>query len=156
MKNINKFIKLKYNYQVKFCNTNYYPAPTYSLDDLTNYLITNNQFVSLYLAYVGSGKNKALAPTVWRSNPNRTFSFENIMIGTYQEMKKENGIATTSGINNKRSKPVIQMDLNGEHLRTYYSESEASRQTCIALSNINSVCTGRSQTAGGFRWKRGT
>lgn len=53
---------------------------------------------------------------------------------------------------NKRSKTVYQYDSNGTLIGTYYSVSEAERQTGIRQSIISGQIAGEYKTAGGFRW----
>lgn len=57
--------------------------------------------------------------------------------------------------NNKLSKPVMQLDklTNCIIINTFKSICEAERITGIPMQNISSVCKGKGNTAGGFRWK---
>ena len=50
-------------------------------------------------------------------------------------------------------KKVAQYDLQGHLIATYISETEASKKTGIGIKNINKVCKGHGNTAGGFIWK---
>ncbi len=52
------------------------------------------------------------------------------------------------------SKKIIQLDLNGNTINTFYGSFEAHRITGITQSSINAVCLKRGRkTAGGFKWK---
>ena len=51
------------------------------------------------------------------------------------------------------SKPVIQMDENGERLHWYESSYDAERKLGIIARNIRKVCDGERHTCGGFRWR---
>lgn len=53
----------------------------------------------------------------------------------------------------KRNKTIIQYDLDGNIIKEYESQSQASRETNINQSDISSCCTGKQKTAGGFAWK---
>jgi group I intron endonuclease len=59
----------------------------------------------------------------------------------------------------KLSKPVIQLTKDGVFIKEFPSAIEAQRQTNIANSSINRVCSGKrdkkgiGKTAGGFVWK---
>jgi len=58
------------------------------------------------------------------------------------------------GEENPKSKRVTQLTLTGNMIRSYYSISEASRETGIASSNIGYVCRNvKYKSAGGFLWK---
>lgn len=63
---------------------------------------------------------------------------------------RENGLITRNG----NEKEVIQIDRKTEEkINTYYSVSEAQRQTGIYRGSIYNVCKGVSKTAGGYKWK---
>ena len=52
-----------------------------------------------------------------------------------------------------RSKPVLQYTLEGEFIKEWPSQAEASRQTGIHYGTISNCCVGRGKTAGGFIWR---
>ena len=52
-----------------------------------------------------------------------------------------------------RSKPVIQMDKNGNKIAVFYGIREASRQTGCAAECIRKCCHNVGHTAGGYKWK---
>lgn len=57
------------------------------------------------------------------------------------------------GYKNPKSKPVNQYSLNGDFIRQYGSQQEASRITGVDQSMIFNCCKGvRQKTAGGFKW----
>lgn len=80
-------------------------------------------------------------------------SFEHGYNNTY------GGDSFPKGKNCKNSKPVCQIDLDGEIVKIWDSAQEASNELRIPFSNISKVCTGyierdgsRQITAGGFVW----
>lgn len=52
----------------------------------------------------------------------------------------------------KQSAPVIQLSLEGDYIQEFYSIKNAGETTNISRQNINSVCKGKTKTAGGFKW----
>lgn len=50
-------------------------------------------------------------------------------------------------------KHIIQMDLNGNFIRKWYSANDIQEQLHIRRNNISSVCTGKRKSAGGYKWK---
>lgn len=73
---------------------------------------------------------------------------QNVNWGTGIERRKK------KLINRKdQSKPVLQLDLKGNFLAEYPSQSEAERKLGINQGNINNVLKGRCKTAGGYIWK---
>lgn len=57
---------------------------------------------------------------------------------------KQNGLS--------RSRPVVQLDRNGNYIAEYESGKSASRETGIADGNIQRCCKGSISTAGGYKW----
>ena len=53
----------------------------------------------------------------------------------------------------KKSKSVIQYDINMNFINEYYGITEANRKTKINLTNISACCKGLRKTAGGYIWK---
>jgi len=53
----------------------------------------------------------------------------------------------------KRNKIIIQYDLDGNIMKEYESQNQASRETNVNQSDISSCCNGKQKTAGGFTWK---
>ena len=60
--------------------------------------------------------------------------------------------ASTGRIPTNRIK-VVQLDLFGDEIKTWDSMSEAAAELNIQISKISSVCGGKRQTTGGFKWK---
>lgn len=59
-----------------------------------------------------------------------------------------------TGEKNKNSRPVLQIDLNGNIVAEYAGSREATRITKINNGHISSVINGNRPTAGGYVWKR--
>lgn len=55
--------------------------------------------------------------------------------------------------NTKHSKPVLQLDLQGNLVAEFPSAAEADRSTGIKYSSISQCCSGLRKTAGGYAWK---
>ena len=53
----------------------------------------------------------------------------------------------------KRSKRVIQLDLNGNFIKEYTSLSNVGRETSYYFQNISKCCLGKIPTAYGYIWK---
>ena len=66
---------------------------------------------------------------------------ENLMHGTRTKRTAE-----------KCFKKVIQLDLNDNVLNEFESMTQAERETGVFASNISSCCSGKTKSAGGFKW----
>lgn len=51
----------------------------------------------------------------------------------------------------KTKKAIVQLDLDGNYINEFKSQSEAGKQCGIRISNITGAC-GRNGTTGGFKW----
>ena len=52
----------------------------------------------------------------------------------------------------KGLKPIFQLDLEGNFIKKWNSQSEASNSTKISIGNINLCLKGHNKTSGGFKW----
>lgn len=97
------------------------------------------------MTFIPNTENK---PTVHHIDGNRANNnIENLEWRTYKEQ---------SAIHFKRDmfdKPVEQLDLEGNRIRIWNSQSSASRVLGIPRSNINKCCAGKRKSAGGFMWR---
>lgn len=66
----------------------------------------------------------------------------------------KNGMTGRRGKLNKKSIPVLQIDIKtNKIINKYYGASEANRITGINNSLILRVCQGKGKTAGGYKWE---
>ncbi|RAT10890.1 hypothetical protein A6E27_01545 [Bacillus cereus] len=70
--------------------------------------------------------------------------------------KADNKIDTNvnvKAIEGSKAKAVNQFDKEGNHLKSYSSIREASKETNVVLSSIVENCKGKRKSAGGYVWK---
>lgn len=71
----------------------------------------------------------------------------------FHVLKRENSMCGRVGSLHKASKPVIQMDMQGNHI----AEHESARQAALSLGKSQSLiamaANGRIKTAAGYKWK---
>lgn len=72
---------------------------------------------------------------------------ENINYGTGIERRAK------KQINGKKSKAVLQFDLNDNFIKEYPSIRQAERETGFAIQNVINCCKGKYKTAYGYKWK---
>jgi len=71
---------------------------------------------------------------------------------TWEENNEKGHSDRKNGINNKDSTAVRQYTIDMEYLNEFFSIQEASRCTKINRGNISSCCSGKLNSAGGFKW----
>lgn len=81
------------------------------------------------------------------SNLNLMTAKENCNWGTRNERHAKNLI------NGKKSKPVLQFDLNDNFIKEYPSIRQVYRETGFAFQNISACCKGKLKQAYNFKWR---
>ena len=127
--------------------------PVYTIEELKLWIISQHNFETLYENWVNSDYEKNLSPSVDRLDDYKGYTLDRLQLMTWGENKEKGHKDRVDGINNKRSKSVIQMDLDGNFIKEFYSMHQAERKTIAKISNIHKVCNGLRNNAGGFIWK---
>ena len=128
-------------------------APAYSKTELKAWIYSQPRFEVLYMAWVESGYQSLLTPSVDREDDYKPYTIGNLLrVCTWRENMERSHKDRLNGINNKSSTPVIQMNLDGTLVQEHYSMRAAERRSGVANGNISSCCRGKSKSAGGFRW----
>ncbi len=130
-----------------------HPLPTYSKQELKDWLFSQKKFHILYDNWKRLDFQKMYSPSVDRKDDYIGYTINNIQITTWEANDQKGKSDRINGINNKNSKDVIQYTKKGEFMKEYCSIRQASRETHIPPPNISQCCAGRNNTAGGFVWK---
>lgn len=127
--------------------------PTYTKQELKDWLFAQELFHDLYDEWVLSGYEILLKPSVHRKDDYKSYTIDNIVLVTWEENLQESYKDRLDGNNNKASKGVNQFTLDGEFIVRYHSIREAERNTTIADTGIIDCCKGKYSQAGGFKWE---
>ena len=57
------------------------------------------------------------------------------------------------GVDNKSSKAIYQLSLDGNRIKIWANAYEVERQIGINMSSVNNVLRSRSKTAGNYKWE---
>jgi len=66
---------------------------------------------------------------------------------------KYNGMFGIHGINNKKSKPILQYTLKNEFIKEWVNAREIQNNLGIDYKQISDTCIGKQKTCHGFKWK---
>jgi len=127
--------------------------PTYTKEELKEWLLGQKLFHELYDNWVLSDYDKCIKPSVDRPDDYKGYSLDNIKLMTWGENDTKGNNDMINGINNKKSRAVVQYNLDGSFKKEYYSMSQAERETEISQGDICSVCNKKRKTAGKFIWE---
>jgi len=128
--------------------------PKYTRNEFIEWILSNEDYLKLHSEWVKSGYEQSMAPSVDRINDYEGYSFDNVQVITWGENHKKWGSDSRRGINNKKNKAVIKMDLKGNDIEEYHSISHAAREMGLSsASSIQNACVGKCMTSAGFKWK---
>ena len=122
------------------------PPPTYTKDELIEWLYSQELFHTLYDNWKRLDYQTRYAPSVDRKDDLIGYTMSNIQLMTFTE----NQFKSTRGGRPKRG--IIQYSLDGELLNTYTTVAEAACYSQVNRPNIIAVCKGLRNKAGGYRW----
>lgn len=146
-------IRVIYKTQVESSKKRGHNLPSYNKAELSSWMYSNG-FKELYKKWENGGYLKSQKPSVDRINDFKPYSFDNIILTTWEKnaVHQYEDIIKGIGTGGKRCKRVIQISLDGKKVNTFHSQAEAFRQTGINNKNISACCKGKMFSAGGYRW----
>jgi len=152
-RSINGIIATIYAHQRYRSKRRGYIPPTYSKDELKDWLFNKSKFILLYEEWVKSNYDKNMKPSCDRLDDYKSYSLDNIQLMTWGENNTKGYRDKKEGKNNKCNKSVSKYSKDGKFIESYHSISHASRGTEINQGSIGMVCRGDRNHAGGFVWR---
>jgi hypothetical protein len=132
-----------------------HPAPQYTKEELSTWAHQQG-YDALMVAWIASGFDKDLIPSIDRRNPNFGYSLNNIRLVTWVENnEKAYQDRKTCAHITKQNRKVRQLTLDRQLVQVFDSIAAAARATGVQRTNINAMCAGRPQykSVGGFLWE---
>ena len=142
-----------YNSQLFNSKNRNHPLPSYTKDQLRNWILSQLKFHVLYDNWVKSGYEKDLKPSIDRKDDYKGYSLDNIQLMTFRENMEKGFKDCKNGLNNKRSRAVRQFNKDGLFIKEYHSINFAGRKTGISASNIGACCNKKLKSAGKYLWE---
>ena len=127
--------------------------PEYTRQELESWMFSQNMFNELYSAWVLSGYDTDLKPSIDRVKNSVHYKFENIKITTWKENNNNGYIKRKPWTGSRRSKIIIQLTIDNVIIRLYLSAWYAYKSTLIDQSAIARCCKGKNKSAGGYTWR---
>ena len=142
-----------YGTQRGHSRTRSHDMPDYSLIELREWALAQPIFHELFDNWVSSNYHGDLRPSFDRGDDYQGYSLDRLEIMTWEENRLKAYSDMRGGVNNKNSKAVIQMTLDGEFIAEHHSSRHAWRVTKVFHQNISACCTGKAKSAGGYAWR---
>ena len=129
--------------------------PTYSKEELREWLYAQPKFHTIYDNWKRLDYQKEYAPSIDRKDDYIGYTLSNIQLITWSLNNKKGALSRKNGTNNKGSKAVVQLSKDGDFIQEFYSIAEAVRKTEIDRVTIQEVCKNKygRKSAGGYTWK---
>lgn len=126
--------------------------PNYSKEEFRKWVLQQPNCGRLFIDWWYSGFERDLIPSGDRENDYKPYSLDNIRLVTFKENCNKVYSDIKNGINNKKNKSVISIDINNFE-KEYHSIKYAARKLNISQPNISKCLSGERKTCGGFKWK---
>ena len=128
-------------------------VPTYSKQELTDWLFSQKKFHVLYDNWKRLDYQSEYKPSIDRKDDYIGYTMDNIQIMTWGENRAKGHSDMRNGINNKQSSTILQYSLDGTFIQEHYSISSAARLLGVKRKNISNCLNRMSKHSGGFLWE---
>ena len=144
-------VRVMYDSQCNSSKRRGHPMPSYTKEEFRSWLYDNG-YKNLFDKWVESGMKKDMKPSCDRIDTLKGYSFDNIVLGTWEQNRKAqySDIINGVGTSGRRCKPVLQFNSMMNITARYPSFSEAKR--CVGYSMERAIRSGNIDR-NGFYWK---
>ncbi|MEA3279657.1 MAG: hypothetical protein U9Q38_03525 [Thermodesulfobacteriota bacterium] len=143
--------------QRRNCRERGHEYPTYSKEELGEWVVSHPEWERLYTNWVESGYDKQEKPSVDRLDDYTSYSMNNIRLVSYKDNREAYYKHSMDGTTTKALEAVVKINKEtGEEMSRYFSIAEANRQHGKKQNNsdIVAVLNGRQKSCWGFKWER--
>lgn len=116
-----------------------HPAPSYTEDDLFEWLLAQDNFQELFKAWINAGYPTEIKPSIDRIDDYQPYTLSNIRLVTHAQNIQRFYVDLMTGVNTKRCQAVNQYDLDGNFIQQFHSFKAASRAVNVNASAIRAV-----------------
>ena len=130
--------------------------PEYTCEELKAWALYQDSFKCLFDAWVISGYDKNLTPSVDRLDDTRGYSLDRIQLVTWRENKLKGESDRRNGVSVRNHKAVLQFGIDGKFIAKHHSSGAAERAINGRRGSFTTICQccrGVIKTAAGFKWR---
>lgn len=110
----------------------------YGQKGIKNYLSKND----IKILWFRDSADRMKKPSIDRKDSNKDYTFENCQFIELSENSRKANIRS-----------ILQYSLNGNFIKAWNSQTEASQQLHICRQNISKVASGKRKQTGNYIWK---
>ena len=151
----NGWLSKVYNRMKASCKERNMTLP-HTKNEYNTWILMNHKetIFKLFEQWKNNNYQSSYRPSINRIDNNKTYTFDNIEIITWEENNKKGKDAITGKprIYSTKSIVVVQLTLDDKFIAKYKSGRHASNTTGISKDNISKCCKGTRKTSGGFKW----
>jgi len=141
---------ITYTTQISSSKQRQHPRPTYTLNELREWLSEQPNLDSIVQSWRDSGFKSKLKPSIDRLNDNLGYSFDNIRLVTWEENNRKQKEKEFLG-DSVMARRVYQLDIETEEILAEFASISIAQRTIGGA--ISDCLNGRGNTAAGYKWK---
>jgi len=128
-------------------------VPTYTKDELIEWMYSQRVFHELYDNWKASNYDKQLRPSCDRLDNLKSYTLDNLRVVTWRENMNQVHEDQKAGIDMRMNTPVVEVDDDGFIIgRIYHSIRFAERELGFPNDSIGKVCRGERERAYGRKF----
>lgn len=139
-----------YHHQCQSCKSRGHPMPSYTREELYEWLLNHSAFQTLYDAWVASDFSKNKAISIDRLDDNKSYSFCNIRLTDWET---NNSKGRTCHRDGKIRREINQYTREGVYTQTFPNAVTASIEVNCTIGEITRCCKGRRPTCRNYIWR---
>lgn len=147
---IDGLISQMYSTQKESSKKRNHPQPNYTLSELSDWIKSNPNFLTIYKNWVDNDYFRELKPSCDRICNSKYYMLDNMKLMTWGENRKNAHIYRKK--DKKICKAVVGVCKKTNNIIEFISTREAERCTNIAHSNISIGCKKKNKSFGGYIW----
>jgi len=136
-----------YRKQIERSKERGYPPPAYTFKELRERYVNDPIYIKIFNAWVDSGYNKQLVPSLDRPDSTKPYTFKNIEMMTWAENRMKQAKVD---IHNSHDTPVAAL-IADSVVAVFKSQAEAFIKT--GAKNVTRCLAGKRKTSAGYVWK---
>ena len=140
--------------QLESCKQRGCIPPSYTKQELYDWMLKQDNFKNLFNTWVTSDYLKDLKPSIDRLDDYISYTLDNIRLVTWKDNMLKAAHDRKEGINNKANNTVNMLTLSGVFIKQFHSANAAARAIGKEKgAAIGQVCKNKRYTAYGYKWE---